>query len=58
VAGEHELREALARLDASIVVLERVERLSERAQRDLEAQRARRAQLAAALDALRGDDGG
>jgi protein-L-isoaspartate O-methyltransferase len=57
VASEHELREELARLDATILVLERIERLSEQAQRDLDAQRARRAQVAAALDALRGDTG-
>jgi hypothetical protein len=57
VAAEHELRQELARLDASILVLERVERLSEQARHDLEAQRARRAQLTAALDALRCDRG-
>jgi hypothetical protein len=53
-ASERELRDALARLDASISVLERVDRLSERARADLDAQRARRAELAMILEALRG----
>jgi hypothetical protein len=53
VPGEAELREEIARLDALITVLERVDRLSEQAQRDLQAQRGRRAELAAALAALR-----
>jgi hypothetical protein len=58
VASEHELQEEIARLEATIVVLERVERLSEQARRDLAAQRARRADLLAALEALRGPSGG
>jgi hypothetical protein len=54
VSGERELQEEIARLDASITVLEQVDALSERARADLDAQRARRADLAAALAALRG----
>jgi hypothetical protein len=42
------LQDEIARLDASIAVLERVETLSDRARADLEAQRRRRAELAAA----------
>jgi protein-L-isoaspartate O-methyltransferase len=53
-----ELHEELARVDASIAVLERIETLSERARADLEALRARRAQIAAALDALAGGSSG
>jgi hypothetical protein len=53
-ASERELREEVARLDASITVLERVDMLSDRARADLDAQRARRAELARTLEALRG----
>jgi hypothetical protein len=53
-ASERDLQEELARLDASITVLERVDTLSERARADLDGQRARRAELAHALEALRG----
>ena len=52
VSSETELREEIAGLDALITVLERVDRLSEQAQRDLRVQRERRAELAAALAAL------
>jgi hypothetical protein len=52
VSGVRELREELARVDASIAVLERIETLSERARIDLEALRARRAEIAATLAAL------
>jgi chromosome segregation ATPase len=51
--SERELREEIARLDAEITVLERVETLNERARADLEARRTRRDRLAAALAALR-----
>jgi exonuclease VII small subunit len=54
--SERELREGIARLDAEITVFERVETLSERGRADLEARRARRDQLAAALAALRSTD--
>jgi hypothetical protein len=54
VASERELQDEIARLDASITVLERVPALSEQARRDLDAQRGRRAKLATALAALRG----
>jgi hypothetical protein len=54
MSGGRELQDELARLDASITVLERVPSLSERARRDLEAQRLRRAEVAEALAALRG----
>jgi hypothetical protein len=53
-ASERDLQEELARLDASITVLERVDTLSDRARADLDSQRARRAELAGALEALRG----
>jgi hypothetical protein len=53
-ASERDLQEELARLEASITVLERVDTLSEPARADLDAQRARRAELARALEALRG----
>jgi hypothetical protein len=53
-ASERDLHEELARLDASITVLERVDTLSERARADLDRQRARRAELARALEELRG----
>jgi hypothetical protein len=53
--GERELQEEIARLDASITVLERVEVLGDRARADLEATRRRRMELAAALAAMRGD---
>jgi protein-L-isoaspartate O-methyltransferase len=53
-----ELHEELARVDASIAVLERIETLSERARTDLEALRVRRAEIAAALDALAGGSAG
>jgi hypothetical protein len=52
VSGLRELRNELARVDASIAVLERIETLSERARIDLEALRARRAEIAATLAAL------
>jgi protein-L-isoaspartate O-methyltransferase len=54
VSSVRELHEELARVDASIAVLERIETLSERARADLAALRARRAEIAAALDALGG----
>jgi hypothetical protein len=57
VDGERELQEEIARLDATIMVLERLESSSEQARLDLEAQRARRAGLLAALEALRGASG-
>jgi hypothetical protein len=53
-ASERALQEELARLDASITVLERVDTLSERARADLDSQRARRAELVRALEELRG----
>ena len=53
--SERDLREQIARLEAEITVLERVETLSERARADLEARRSRRDRLAAALAALRED---
>jgi hypothetical protein len=53
-ASERDLQEELARLDASITVLERVDTLSDRARADLDSQRARRAELARALETLRG----
>jgi hypothetical protein len=53
-ASERDLQEELARLDASITVLERVDALSERARADLDSERARRAELTRALEALRG----
>jgi hypothetical protein len=58
VSGVRELREELARVDASIAVLERIETLSERARIDLEALRARRAAIAATLAALAGGSPG
>jgi hypothetical protein len=57
MSSARELQDELARLDASITVLERVPSLSERAQRDLAAQRARRAEIAAALRELRDSPG-
>ena len=48
-----ELQRRLDELDASITVLERIEHPSDRAQADLEARRARRAELAEALALLR-----
>jgi hypothetical protein len=57
VDGERELQEEIARLDATIMVLERLESSSEQARLDLEGQRARRADLLAALEALRGASG-
>jgi hypothetical protein len=57
MSSERELQDELARLDASITVLERVQSLSERAQQDLAAQRARRSEIAAALRELRGSSG-
>ena len=56
-ASEGDLQEELALLDASITVLERVDTLSERARADLDRQRARRAELARALEELRGARG-
>jgi protein-L-isoaspartate O-methyltransferase len=53
-----ELHDELVRVDASIAVLERIETLSERARADLEALRVRRAEIAAALEALGGGSGG
>jgi hypothetical protein len=53
VSNERALQEELILLDASITVLERVQSLSERAQRDLDAQRARRQQIAAVLAEIR-----
>jgi len=58
VPGARELQEEIARLDASITVLEQVDALSERARADLDAQRARRADLAAALAELRDGSAG
>jgi hypothetical protein len=56
-SAERELHEQIARLDAAITVLERVDTLNDRARADLDAQRARRAELAAALAALREGSG-
>ena len=56
--GSRELEDQIARLDAAITVLERVEVLGDQARADLEAQRARRAELAATLAAVRGDTAG
>jgi hypothetical protein len=53
-SGVRELTEAIAALDAELAILGKVDALSERAQVDLAAKRARREQLAAALAALRG----
>jgi hypothetical protein len=53
VSNERALQEELILLDASITVLERVQSLSERARRDLDAQRARRQQIAAVLAEIR-----
>jgi hypothetical protein len=50
---EAAMREELARLDAEILVFERIDTLSEQARTDLEARRRRRDQLAAAIAALR-----
>jgi hypothetical protein len=56
-ASKRDLQEELARLDASITVLERVDTLSDRARADLDSQRARRAELARTLEELRGARG-
>jgi hypothetical protein len=50
--SERELVDEIARLDAEIVVLQRIDTLSERAQADLSARKARRAELAERLDEL------
>lgn len=50
---ERELQDELARLDASITVLARVDGLSERARHDLAAQRTRRVEIAATIAAIR-----
>jgi hypothetical protein len=49
-----ELIDEIARLDAEIVVLQRIDTLSERARADLAGREARRDELAAALAELRG----
>jgi hypothetical protein len=51
--SERELQEQIARLDAEISVFGQIESLSDQARADLEARRARRDQLAAALAQLR-----
>jgi hypothetical protein len=51
--SERELREEIARLDAELIVFGRMPAPSEQARADLEARRARRDQLAAALARLR-----
>ncbi len=51
--SERELVDEIARLDAEIVVLERIDTLSERARADLSARKARRAELAERLAELR-----
>ena len=51
--SERELVDEIARLDAEIVVLQRIDTLSERAQADLSARKARRAELAERLAELR-----
>ena len=53
-----ELQEQIARLDAAITILERVEVLGDQARADLEAQRRRRAELAATLASVRSDTAG
>jgi hypothetical protein len=52
-ASERELVDEIARLDAEIVVLRRIDTLSERARADLRAREARRAELAERLAELR-----
>ncbi|MEO9174010.1 MAG: hypothetical protein ABI317_00765 [Gaiellales bacterium] len=52
-ASERELRDEIARLDAELVVFGRMPAPSEQARADLEARRARRDELAAALAQLR-----
>jgi hypothetical protein len=52
-SSERELAEVIARLDAELAILGRVDSLSERARADLAAKRARRDELVAALAALR-----
>jgi hypothetical protein len=52
-SSERELVDEIARLDAEIVVLQRIDTLSERALADLRAREARRAELAERLDELR-----
>jgi hypothetical protein len=51
-SSERALIDEIARIDAEIVVLQRIDTLSERAQADLRVREARRAELAAALAAL------
>jgi hypothetical protein len=53
MSTERQLQDELARLDASITVLARVQALGEQGQRDLEALRVRRAEVSSALRALR-----
>jgi hypothetical protein len=53
-SAEAVLREELARLDAEILIFEQIEVLSDQARRDLEARRARRDEIVAAIAALRG----
>ena len=50
---QRELQRRLDEIDAMITVLERIEHPSERARADLEARRARRAELADALALMR-----
>jgi hypothetical protein len=52
-SSERELVDEIARLDAEIVVLQRIDTLSERARADLSAREARRAELAERLAELR-----
>jgi hypothetical protein len=52
-SSERELVDEIARLDAEIVVLQRIDTLSERARADLSARETRRAELAERLDELR-----
>ncbi|MDX6568282.1 MAG: hypothetical protein QOH15_860 [Gaiellales bacterium] len=52
VSERRALQDEIARLDASIAVLEPIDTLSDRARADRDAQRSRRAELVAALAAL------
>lgn len=53
-SAESELRDELSRLEAEITVFERIASPSDQARADLEARRARRDRVAAALAELRG----